>query len=172
MTQTGETKRQNFNVSPEQEAKIEWLRQVMGVTTTKETILRSISVVTVLQNYLQQGYQIRLVTPNEQIHLVIPELEPAPQSAWQYLVSRPHPWRRQLYVKGRRLLASTVWQDMLVNHLDNEEAADNFDLPIAVIGEIIRYCEANKELIKLEAQEEAYRLEQRGVKIEPENFGR
>jgi hypothetical protein len=32
MSQAGETKRQNFNVSPEQEAQIEWLRQAMGVT--------------------------------------------------------------------------------------------------------------------------------------------
>lgn len=166
MSQAGETKRQNFNVSPEQEAQIEWLRQAMGVTTTKETILRSISVMTILQNYLQQGYQIRLVTPNEQIHLVVPELEPAPQSTWQYLVSRPHPWRRQFYVKGRRLLASTVWQDMLVNELNNEEATDNFDLPSSAIDEIIRYCEANKDLIKMEAEEERYRLRERGVSVE------
>ncbi len=113
MNQAGETKRQNFNVSPEQEAQIEWLRIAMGAATIKETILRSISVMSVLYNYLQQGYKIRLVAQGEQIHLVIPELEPSPQSlTWQYLVSRPHPWRRQLYIKGRRLLASTVWQDM------------------------------------------------------------
>jgi hypothetical protein len=166
MSQTGETKRQNFNVSPEQEAQIEWLRQAMGVTTAKETILRSITVMTVLQNYLQQGYQIRLVTPNEQIHLVVPELEPVPQSTWQYLVFRPHPWRRQLYVKGRRLLASTVWQDMLVNELKSEEAAKNFDLSSSAIHEIIRYCEANKDLIKMEAEEERYRLKERGVSVE------
>ncbi len=166
MSQAGETKRQNFNVSPEQEAQIEWLRQAMGVTTAKETILRSISVVTILQNYLQKGYQIRLVTPNEQIHLVVPELEPAPQSTWQYLVFRSHPWRRQLYVKGRRMLASTVWQDMLINELNREEAAENFDLPIGAIDEIIRYCEANKELIKMESQEELYRLKERGISVE------
>jgi uncharacterized protein (DUF433 family) len=166
MSQAGETKRQNFNVSPEQEAQIDWLRQAMGVTTAKETILRSISVVTILQNYVQQGYQIRLVTPNEQIHLVVPELEPVPQSTWQYLVSRPHAWRRQLYIKGRRLLASTVWQDLLVNELSTEEAAENFDLPIAAINEIVSYCEANSKLIEMEAQEERYRLQERGVKVE------
>ncbi len=168
MNQAGETKRQNFNVSPEQEAQIEWLRVAMGVTTTKETILRSISVMTVLHNYLQQGYQIRLITPTEQIHLVVPELESAPQSTWQYLVSRPHPWRRQLYIKGQRLLASTVWLDMELNNLSLEEAAENFALPIAAIDEIIRYCEANRELIKMEADEERYRLEHRGVSIEPQ----
>jgi uncharacterized protein (DUF433 family) len=52
-------------------------------------------------------------------------------------------------VKGRRLLASTVWQDMLVNELKSEEAAKNFDLSSSAIHEIIRYCEANKDLIKL-----------------------
>jgi uncharacterized protein (DUF433 family) len=81
-------------------------------------------------------------------------------------VSRPHPWRRQFYVKGRRLLASTVWQDMLVNELKSEEAADNFDLPSSAIDEIIRYCEANKDLIKMEAEEERYRLRERGVSVE------
>ncbi|WP_208095508.1 hypothetical protein [Nostoc sp. 106C] len=166
MSQAGETKRQNFNVLPEQEAQIEWLRVAMGAATTKETILRSISVMAVLHNYLQQGYQIRLVTSGEQIHLVIPELEPTPQSIWQYLVSRPHPWRKQLYVKGRRLLASTVWQDMQLNTLSPEEAAENFSLPIAAVNEIIRYCEANHELIKMEAEEERYRLEQQGVRVE------
>lgn len=122
----------------------------------------------VLHHYLQQGYQIRLVTPGEQIHLVVPELEPPPQSTWQYLVSRSHPWRRQLYVKGRRLLASTVWQDMQINNLSPEEAAENFALPVAAVHEIIRYCEANRELLKMEADEERYRLEQRGVSVESE----
>jgi predicted DNA-binding protein YlxM (UPF0122 family) len=62
--------------------------------------------------------------------------------------------------------ASTVWQDMLVNKLNTEEAAENFNLPLDAIHEIIRYCEANKELIKMEAQEELYQLKERGVNIE------
>ncbi|MBW4671949.1 MAG: hypothetical protein KME60_32130 [Cyanomargarita calcarea GSE-NOS-MK-12-04C] len=41
------------------------------------------------------------LTPNEQIRLVVPELEPAPQSTWQYLVFRPYSWRRQLCLKER-----------------------------------------------------------------------
>lgn len=167
MSQAGELKRQNFNVSPEQEAQIEWLRQAMGVATAKETILRSLSIVTVLESYLQKGYQIRLISSNEQIHLVLPELEPAPQLTWKYLVYRPHAWRQQLYVKGKKLLASTVWQDMQVEQLSIEETADNFDLPIAAVEEIIRYCEASKDLIAMEAQEELYRLKNRGVTVEP-----
>ena len=44
---------------------------------------------------------------------------------WKYLVERPHPWRRQRWIKGRRLLASTVWADMIVNAMSVEEAAEN-----------------------------------------------
>ncbi|MGA9381514.1 MAG: hypothetical protein WBV73_22370 [Phormidium sp.] len=60
---------------------------------------------------------------------------------WQYLVARSHPWRRQLYIKGRKLLASTVWQDMMANEMSPEQAAENWDLPLSAIYEVIRYCE-------------------------------
>lgn len=86
---------------------------------------------------------------------------------WQYLVERPHPWRRQLYIKGRKLLASTVWRDMIANDMSPEEAADNWDLPLEAIHEAIRYCESHQELLKQEAEEERYRLEQKGVSLEP-----
>ena len=39
--------------------------------------------------------------------ILIPELETPASEEWRYLVARPHPWRRQLHVKGRRLLAAS-----------------------------------------------------------------
>ncbi|MEC4881516.1 MAG: hypothetical protein SAL70_09215 [Scytonema sp. PMC 1070.18] len=45
MNHTGETKRLNFNVSPNQEARIESLRVNLGAATFAETILRSITIV-------------------------------------------------------------------------------------------------------------------------------
>jgi|GEM_PF-736808 len=78
---------------------------------------------------------------------------------WQYLAKRNHPWRKQLYVKGQKLLASTVWQDMITNRMSVEEAADNWDLSLDAIDEIIRYCESHLNLLKLEADEENYRWE-------------
>ncbi|WP_199249571.1 hypothetical protein [[Phormidium] sp. ETS-05] len=50
--------------------------------------------------------QAEFLTPSQ-------KLKPLPTDTWQYLVERPHPWRRQLYIKGRKLLASTVWQDTI-----------------------------------------------------------
>jgi hypothetical protein len=77
---------------------------------------------------------------------------------WQYLAKRNHLWRKQLYVKGQKLLASTIWQDMIANKMSVEEAADNWNLPLAAIDEVIRYCESYKDLLKLEAEKEAYKL--------------
>lgn len=85
------------------------------------------------------------------------------QENWHYLVARPHPWRRQLYIKGHKLLASTVWQDKIVNEMTPEQAAENWDLPLPAIDEVIHYCESHRDLIKLEADEERYRLEEKGV---------
>ncbi len=165
--ETVETKRQNFNITPEQEAQLNWLRDAIGAPNTKETILRSIDVMLTLKRHMRPGTQLFLHTKEGQVRLLIPELEPVQTSEWQYLVARPHPWRRQLYIKGRKLLASTVWRDMIANQMSAEEAADNWNLPLAAIHEAVSYCESHAELLKLEAEEERYRLEEQGVSLEP-----
>ncbi len=66
-------------------------------------------------------------------------------------------------MKGQKLLASTVWQDMITNGMSVEEAADNWDLSLDVIDEIIRYRESHQDLLKLEADEEHYHLVEKGV---------
>ena len=48
-----------------------------------------------------------------------------------------------------------------------EQAAENWNLPLPAIYEVIRYCESHRELLKLEADEERYRLEEKGVSLEP-----
>lgn len=86
---------------------------------------------------------------------------------WQYLEKRPHSWRKQLYVKGKKLRAYTVWSDMLVNGDTLEEAADNWNLPLAAMQEVIGYCETHQELLQQEAEAERLYLEERGVVLEP-----
>ena len=55
---------------------------------------------------------------------------------------------------------------MMVNEMTPEQAAENWDLPLPTIYEVIRYCESHRELLKLEADEERYRLEEKGVSLE------
>lgn len=73
------------------------------------------------------------------------------------------------YIKGHRLLASTVWQDMVTNQLSPEQAAENWDLPLPAICEAVQYCKNHQELLKLEADEERYRLELKGVPLGTKN---
>ena len=89
------------------------------------------------------------------------------KAQWQYLEPRPDSWRKQLYMKGRKLTAFTVWSDMLVNEMSPEEVADSKDLPIAAVTEAISYCETNRELLEQEAKAERRYLEERGVILEP-----
>ena len=86
---------------------------------------------------------------------------------WQYLEKRPHCWRKQLYLKGRRLRASIVWMDMIVNEMTPEEAADNWDLPLEAVKESIQYCETHQDLVQEEAAIERRHLEERGIPLEP-----
>ena len=89
------------------------------------------------------------------------------KTQWQYLEKRPHSWRQQLHFKGRRLRPFTVWMTMLVEKMSPEEAAIDWDLPLAAVKEACSYCEANQELLKKEAEEERRYLEERGISVEP-----
>lgn len=91
----------------------------------------------------------------------------ASKTQWQYLEQRPNSWRQQLYIKGRRLKAFTVWMDMMVNELTPEEVAENKELPLAAVMETIEYCETHQDLLKQEAEEERRRLEAKGINLEP-----
>jgi hypothetical protein len=92
---------------------------------------------------------------------------PTSKTQWQYLEPRPDSWRKQLYMKGRKLTAFTVWSDMIVNEMSPEEVADSKDLLIAAVKEAIAYCETNRELLEQEAKAERRYLEERGVILEP-----
>lgn len=121
-----------------------------------------------LQEIKEKAYQLSVNDRLALVSAVIQSLQNAPHMEdWQYLVSRPHPWRKQLYIKGHKFLASTVWRDMLVNQMSLEQAAENWNLPLDAIEEVIQYCESHRELLKLEADEERYRLEVTGVSFEP-----
>jgi uncharacterized protein (DUF433 family) len=104
---------------------------------------------------------------------IVQSLQSTPEiENWQYLIARPHAWRKQLYIKGRKLLASTIWRDMTANQMSPEQAAENWDLPLSAIYEAIDYCENHQELLKLEADEERYRLEIRSSQPRTfRNFG-
>jgi uncharacterized protein (DUF433 family) len=167
MTKSRDYKRENFDVSPEQQAEIECLQQFMQAPTRKDAVLSAVRLTLQLAAELRKGNQIYIGNErNERFtRLLMLGIEPPMAAGWKYLVEIAHPWRQQLFVKGRRLRASTVWNGMSVNKLSREEAADNWDLPVEAIDEVISYCEANKKLLEMEASEELRRLAQRGISV-------
>jgi hypothetical protein len=165
-----ESKRQNFNVTPEQEEELAQLRDMIGASSSKDLFLRATKVMSVLAREVQSGHSLYVKKQNELARLIIPELENMVAPKYEYLVERPHTWRRQYYVKGRRLLASTVMNEMTVNGLSEAEASQNWDLPLEAIFEIVHYCQANQPLLVMEADEERLRLIQDGVQLEVTNL--
>ncbi|WP_071527224.1 hypothetical protein [Nodosilinea nodulosa] len=121
-----------------------------------------------LQDLKTQITQLPAQDRLELVSTIIQSLQGLPQPEdWQFLVARPHPWRKQLFIKGRKLLASSIWRDMLTNGMTPEQAADNWDLPLVVIQEAIQYCEAHQDLLRFEAEEERHRMQEKGVSLEP-----
>lgn len=159
-------RRQNFDVSPEQDAEIRTLRETLGASSTKDAILRAVRIAGVLSRETRAGKVLQLRARDGQTErLIIPELETPDAGAWRFLTEREHPWQRQMSIKGRRLLASTVWRDRIANGQTFAEAAAEWDLPVEAVEEAVRWCEANRALIALEVQEERLRIEAAGSKL-------
>lgn len=161
------TKRQNFNISPEQEAEIAQLKDLIDAPTTKDAILSAVRVFHVLAQELKSGHQIYLSAdqPGQMQRLLIPEIENLRPPKYKYLVQHPHEWKCQLYVKGRRLPAANVYSDYLTEGRTPEQLSDDWDLPIGAIKECISYCQDNKTLLQMEADEELRQLTEKGINL-------
>lgn len=163
-----DTKLQPFDMTPEQEAEISWLREVLGLSTIKDALLRAVRITAILSREARGGRMLFVQSPGGNAErLVIPELERPSEGGWQYLVERQHPWQRQMSIKGKRLLAATVWRDMLANQLSTAEAAEEWGIPIEAVEEAVRWCESHRALLDMEAREEARRLSSAGVVLAP-----
>lgn len=73
---------------------------------------------------------------------------------WQWLVRRDHPWRRQLWLKGRNITAGSLARTAEIEGWTPEQAADQFDLPIESVLEAIRYAAQASDLINAEEAED------------------
>ncbi len=87
---------------------------------------------------------------------------------WQYLVRRRHPWRNQLYVKGRNMTARQLVGSMKANHLDEAATAADFRLPVEAVREAVAYVEGNRELLETEAEIERLMLRRGGFARGPQ----
>ena len=86
---------------------------------------------------------------------------------YRYLVTRSKKGRKQAYLKGRNMTVGQLIYTMRANDLSDEEAASDFDLPVAQVREAQAYYQVNRELVEADAEEEKRVLLSQGVQIEP-----
>jgi hypothetical protein len=154
MREAAQHKRQNFNVNPEQEAELLALQSELDAPSVKDALLRAVRLTRFLRQEIKSGKHLGLRDSSGNVtEVLIPELQRI-IGEWTYLVARPHSWKKQLFVKGRKLTAAQVWLDMQANDMTPAEAATNWDLPVDAIAEIGEYCLRNLALLKMEADEE------------------
>jgi uncharacterized protein (DUF433 family) len=91
-----------------------------------------------------------------------------PVEPWEYLVHRQHPWRKQLYVKGRNMTARQLVGGIKANQFDEKQASENYKLPVEAIREALSYVEKNKELLEIEAEIERLMHKRGGVARGPQ----
>ena len=91
------------------------------------------------------------------------DMREAAVEPWQYMVRRRHPWRKQLYIKGRNMTARQLVGSMKANRLDEAAAAADYRLPVEAVREALAYVEGNKELLEAEAEIERLMLKRGGV---------
>ena len=73
---------------------------------------------------------------------------------WQYLIARPHRWRRQLSIKGRNMTVGQLVSTVRANRYRPEQASEELELPLAAIYEALLYYAEHRDLIEMEAGEE------------------
>lgn len=96
------------------------------------------------------------------------QVRETPVEPWNYLVRREHPWRNQLYIRGRNMTARQLVGGMKANQLDEAKAATNYQLSAEAVREALAYVEQNKDLLETEAEIERLMLQRGGVAGGPE----
>lgn len=84
--------------------------------------------------------------------------------AYAYLERRPHPWRRQFYLRGRTMTVGQLVATMRANGLTPDQAADD---PLAQIAEALFYYAQQHDLVDEELREDRRRLQAKGYPVEP-----
>lgn len=86
------------------------------------------------------------------------------QTQYQYLESRPGSNYRQLFLKGRRIRAAVVDEEIHgPDRRSPEEFAQDFQVPLAAVLEALDYVARNRPLIEAERDREAANLHARGL---------
>ena len=88
-----------------------------------------------------------------------------PPTNWKYLEPRPGSFYRQLFIKGRRIRARTLygWYMSEEDPWTPEQIAREFSLPLEAVQEAIAYCASNPPEIEQDFRREEALMEATGM---------
>ena len=99
------------------------------------------------------------------------ELE-SQEPRWKHLVSRPHPWRKQLFLRDRNMTVGQLVYSIRAAKYTPEQASENLELPVGAIYEALAYYAEHRALIEHEVNEERRHAREMGIPLEPEDLRR
>jgi uncharacterized protein (DUF433 family) len=84
---------------------------------------------------------------------------------WKYLDRKPGSRYRQLFVKGRKIAARTLYGQYMSEEepCTIEQIAADWDLPLEVVQEAIAYCETDPPEIR-----EDWEMEEESIRSRPD----
>jgi uncharacterized protein (DUF433 family) len=155
-------RRWQVDLRTEDELTLARARQVFGAEGDSEAGRALLGLFAKLSAAIEQGTVISFL-PGDDPRAVdaFPEFTRIlrPENRYTWLVAAPHPWRKQLSIKGRRLTAGQLVEAMEAGDLNVEAAARGFELPVDAVIEAVDYVARNRPLVLAEAAEERRRAE-------------
>jgi uncharacterized protein (DUF433 family) len=165
--------RVQFDLRAEQAPILDLLEQQLGSRSRADLLEAALSTLLWLVTEQRRGRKIVSIDPSElprlqhAVELAGPPASLPSNDLYEHLVARPHPWRRQLSLKGRNLTVGQLLATMHADHLTPEEAAEELDLPLGQVREALVYYQANRDLVDAELREDRAQLAARGFSVEP-----
>lgn len=131
-------------------------RYFRGIAT--DAIRAALSLLTWTADERGRGRRVVAVAaedlPARYAEPLVPELMD-PNDEWTWLVRRPHPWRRQLFLKGTGIAAGDMARTIEIEGWTDEQAADQYGLAIDAVREAREYLGRHRELVLAEEREDA-----------------
>jgi uncharacterized protein (DUF433 family) len=86
-------------------------------------------------------------------------------TTWKHLAPNPKSAYRQLFIKGRRIRARTLYGMYMSAEepMTPEDIAREYDLPLAAVLEAITYCQSDPPEIKADLEREQRIMEATGM---------
>lgn len=150
-------RRWQVDLRSEDELILERARRAFGAEGDSDTGRALLALFSKIAAAVDRGNVISFL-PGDDLRAVdaMPELTRGlrPEQRYRWLVAVPHPWRRRLSIKGRRLTAGQLAASTEANGDTIESAAEEFDLPREAVAEALDYVARNRQLVDAELAEE------------------